>query len=140
MISTMYNGHSYVYLQWEVQGHYSGNVNSSGIFLRTEDFYEHQDEIEESEMYFHEVDGKHSELSTKPYVITDLTQALRAYGEDVSRESDESKAWDLLRDLGVPEEVLETHGEFVKSINVTTKRVISFVNSEGFTQEFIEEV
>ena len=82
------------------EGHYSGNSETQGYWV-TKDFYEeHKDTIDNFTPYFHELDGKHSEVEGKVIVYHGITLESLAEFEDIGDGYMiyESMLYDILND------------------------------------------
>lgn len=82
------------------EGHYSGNSETQGYWV-TKDFYEeHKETIDNYTPYFHELDGKHSEVQGKVIVYNGITLESLAEFEDIDDGYMvyESMLYDILND------------------------------------------
>lgn len=80
------------------EGYYSGNSETQGYWV-TKDFYEeHKETIDNYTPYFHELDGKHSEVQGKVIVYHGITLESLTEFEDINEgwKIYESMLYDIL--------------------------------------------
>lgn len=74
-----YQGKKVVCLEVSATGHRSGKFRSHIFFMAEYDFNEHEDVLREYRFWFHELDGKHSEVQGEVAVHYDDSAIGQAY-------------------------------------------------------------
>lgn len=119
---------NYVCIELYGEGYYSGQSETHVAFV-TKSFYdEHEDLIVNYTPYFHELDGKHSEVEGETFVIeiVDYETACRALKHLATRDSD-YQIWDGMfdsLDKDLVKEQIDLSDSIFKKLQVKT--VITF--------------
>lgn len=108
----IYQGKKVVCLEVSATGYRSGAFSSHIFFMTEEDFNKHEDVLREYSFWFHELDGKHSEIEGKVKVhYKDHDIGLAYY-----RVTDGEDKWvDCINDV-LPEDIVPALREFNDTI------------------------
>lgn len=117
------NGKKVICLAWKAEAHYSGRVGMVLWFI-SEDMYEkYEDTISDFTIYFHDLDGKHSELVGEMEIHTDDTAIGKAYD---SWAGDYDRIRDRIMELEDSVEMDQFNDDVLSALNFTKKTVVTF--------------
>ncbi len=116
-----------VFVEFYGKGYYSGSSESHSAFVTKEFFEENKETFENYTPYFHELDGKHSEIEGDVNInLCNTEERLREAIKKVCEKDDDWMIWESCLDGvdGVEEQV-----EFSKNITskITSKTVTTYM-------------
>lgn len=117
------NGKNVICLTWKAEAYYSGRVGMVLWFI-SEDMYEkHEEDITDFNIYFQDLDGKHSELMGEMEIHTEDTAIGKVYD---MWAGDYDKVRDRIMELEDSAEMDQFNDDVLNALDFTKKTVVTF--------------